>query len=211
MDDLDVELYHDLIDYVLNRFQVNTRNYKVLMLSDPEFEIFNYECDVVKTFYYMITRSQEFGFNSYKSQYYEMLTKEYGDFFYQSEDDSYISAALIHIKKVYNTVAPVYGAIEILNDYKGTDKDVTFLHSLLTEYSDYEYLILLRSTRHHDLQLEDKIDTRIFFDIIHESLHLVEHEQPRVWWKIWIKKHKSSEELDIITNQLYNEWIESFV
>ena len=81
----------------------------------------------------------------------------------------------------------------------------------MTEYSDYEYLVLLRSTRHHDLQLEDKIDTRIFFDIIHEALHLVEHEQPRVWWKIWIKKHKSSEELDIITNQLYNEWIESFV
>ena len=66
MDDLDVELYHDLIDYVLNKFQVNTRNYKVLMLTDPEFEIFNYECDVVKTFYYMITRNQEFGFNSYK-------------------------------------------------------------------------------------------------------------------------------------------------
>ena len=135
-----VEFYEDSIDYVLYRFQVNTRNYKVLLLTDAEFEVFNYECDVVKTFYYMITLNNEFGFNTYKDKYYGMLTKEYGEFFYQSEDDSYISAALIHINKVYNTITPVYGAIEILNGYKGTDKDVSFLYKLLTENSEYEYL-----------------------------------------------------------------------
>ena len=207
MDEYGVELYEDLIDYVLYRFQVSTRNYKVLLLSDPEFEIFNYECDVVKTFYYMITLNPEFGFNTYKDKYYEMLTKEYGEFFYQSEDDSYISAALIHIDKVYNTIAPVYGAIEILNDYKGTDKDVSFLYKLLTENSEYEYLVLLRDTRHRDMNDGDLVDTKIYFDVIHEALHLVEHEKPRSWWKIWIKKHKTSDEMDEITNQLYNEWI----
>jgi hypothetical protein len=137
-----------------------------------------------------------------------MLTKEYGEFFYQSEDDSYISAALIHINKVYNTIAPVYSAIEILNDYKGTDKDVTFLYKLLTENSEYEYLVLLRDTRHRDLFNEDMYDNRIYFDVIHEALHLVEHEKPRAWWKIWIKKHKTTVEMDKISNQLYNEWIE---
>ena len=206
MDDCGVEYYEDLIDYVLYKFQVSTRNYKVLLLTDPEFEVFNYECDVVKTFYYMITLNQEFGFNTYKDKYYEMLTKEYGEFFYQSEDDSYISAALIHINKVYNTIAPVYSAIEILNDYKGTDKDVSFLYKLLTENSDYEYLVLLRDTRHRDLQNED--DTKIYFDVIHEVLHLVEHEKPRAWWKIWIKKHRTIEEMEEITNQLFYEWIE---
>jgi hypothetical protein len=203
-----VEFYEDLIDYVLHRFDVSTRNYKVLLLTDEEFEIFNYECDIVKTFYYMITLNKEFGFNNYKEQYYEMLTKEYGEFFYQSEDDSYISAALIHINKVYNTIAPVYSAIEILNDYKGTDKDVSFLYKLLTENSEYDYLVLLRDTRHDDLFDENKFDNKIYFDVIHEALHLVEHEKPRAWWKIWIKKHKTTEEMDEITNQLYNEWIE---
>ena len=206
MDDCGVEYYEDLIDYVLYKFQVSTRNYKVLLLTDPEFEVFNYECDIVKTFYYMITMNQEFEFNNYKDKYYEMLTKEYGEFFYQSEDDSYISAALIHINKVYNTIAPVYSAIEILNDYKGTDKDVSFLYKLLTENSDYEYLVLLRDTRHKDLTGED--DTKIYFDVIHEALHLVEHEKPRAWWKIWIKKHRTIEEMDNITNQLFFEWIE---
>ncbi len=208
MDNYDVEFYEDLIDYVLYRFEVNTRNYKVLLLTDPEFEVFNYECDVVKTFYYMITLNQEFGFNNYRNKYYDMLTKEYGEFFYQSTDDSYISAALIHINKVYNTIVPVYGAIEILKDYKGTDKDVSFLYELLIENSEYEYLILLRDTRHRDLLNADLVDTKIYFDVIHEALHLVEHEKPRAWWKIWTKKHKTAEEMDKITNQLYYEWIE---
>ena len=208
MDNYDVEFYEDFIDYVLYRFEVNTRNYKVLLLTDPEFEVFNYECDVVKTFYYMITLNQEFGFNNYRNKYYDMLTKEYGEFFYQSTDDSYISAALIHINKVYNTIVPVYGAIEILKDYKGTDKDVSFLYELLIENSEYEYLILLRDTRHRDLLNADLVDTKIYFDVIHEALHMVEHEKPRAWWKIWTKKHKTAEEMDKITNQLYYEWIE---
>ncbi len=199
-----VEFYEDIIDYVLSRFQVDTRNYRVLLLSDPEFEIFNYECDVVKSFYYMITQDRELGFNSHR-KYLEMVTKEYGEFFYQSEDDSYISAALIHINKVYNTISPVYSAIEILNENNGTDKDVTFLYNLLTDNSDYEYLVLLRMERHRAL-LEDMEDTRIYFDIIHEAMHIVEHEKPRLWWKFWIKKHKTSEEMDAITAQLYREW-----
>ena len=93
MEDLYVEFYEDIIDYVLSRFYVDTRNYRVLLLSDPEFEIFNYECDVVKSFYYMITQDRELEFKSHR-KYLEMITKEYGEFFYQSEDDSYISAAL---------------------------------------------------------------------------------------------------------------------
>jgi len=207
VEDSGAELYEDLIDYVLYRFQVNTRNYRVLLLSDSEFEIFNYECDIVKTFYYMITLNNDFGFNRYRNKYYEMVTKEYGEFFYQSEDDSYISAALIHINEVYNTIAPVYDAIEILNNNKGTDKDVTFLNSLLTENSEYEYLVLLREKRHQDLFDDDLEDIKIYFDIIHEALHIVEHEKPPAWWKIWNKKHKSFEEMDEITSQLYNEWI----
>lgn len=207
LEDSGMVIYEDLIDYVLYRFQVNTLNYRVLLLSDPEFEVFNYECDVVKTFYYMITMNDNFGFNRYKNQYYEMVTKEYGEFFYQSEDDSYISAALIHIFKVYNTIAPVYDAIEILNSNKGTDKDVTFLHSLLMENAEYEYLVLLREKRHQDLLNDNLEGIKIYYDIIHEALHMVEHEKPPAWWKIWNKKHKSFEEMDEITFQLYNEWI----
>lgn len=170
MEDSEVEFYKDLIDYVLYRFDVNTPKYRVLLLSDPEFDVFNYECDVIKSFYYMITLNQEFGFNSYGNKYLEMVTKEYGEFFYQSDDDSYISAALIHISKVYNTLAPVHNAIEILNENQSTDKDVTFLHSLLTENSDYNYLILLRKRRHQDLIDENLVDTRIYFDVIHEAI-----------------------------------------
>ena len=48
---------------------------------------------------------------------------------------------------------------------------------------------------------------RIYFDVIHEAIHIVEHEKPLAWWKIWIRKHKDSEEIDAITNQLYNDWI----
>ncbi len=206
MEDLYVEFYEDIIDYVLSRFHVDTRNYRVLLLSDPEFEIFNYECDVVKSFYYMITQDSELEFKSYR-KYLEMITKEYGEFFYQSEDDSYISAALIHINKVYNTISPVYSAIKILNENNGTDKDITFLYNLLKDNSDYEYLVLLRIDRHKAL-LEDMEDTRIYFDIIHEAIHIVEHEKPRLWWKFWIKKHKTSEEMDAITAQLYREWLE---
>lgn len=206
MEDLYVEFYDDIIDYVLSRFHVDTRNYRVLLLSDPEFEIFNYECDVVKSFYYMITQDSELEFKSYR-KYLEMITKEYGEFFYQSEDDSYISAALIHINKVYNTISPVYSAIKILNENNGTDKDITFLYNLLKDNSDYEYLVLLRIDRHKAL-LEDMEDTRIYFDIIHEAIHIVEHEKPRLWWKFWIKKHKTSEEMDAITAQLYREWLE---
>lgn len=170
MEDSEVEFYKDLIDYVLYRFDVNTPKYRVLLLSDPEFDVFNYECDVIKSFYYMITLNQEFGFNSYGNKYLEMVTKEYGEFFYQSDDDSYISAALIHISKVYNTLGPVHNAIEILNENQSTDKDVTFLHSLLTENSDYNYLILLRKRRHQDLIDENLVDTRIYFDVIHEAI-----------------------------------------
>lgn len=206
MEDLYVEFYEDIIDYVLSRFHVDTRNYRVLLLSDPEFEIFNYECDVVKSFYYMITQDSELEFKSYR-KYLEMITKEYGEFFYQSEDDSYISAALIHINKVYNTISPVYSAIKILNENNGTDKDITFLYNLLKDNFDYEYLVLLRIDRHKAL-LEDMEDTRIYFDIIHEAIHIVEHEKPRLWWKFWIKKHKTSEEMDAITAQLYREWLE---
>jgi len=206
MEDLYVEFYEDIIDYVLSRFHVDTRNYRVLLLSDPEFEIFNYECDVIKSFYYMITQDSELEFKSYR-KYLEMITKEYGEFFYQSEDDSYISAALIHINKVYNTISPVYSAIKILNENNGTDKDITFLYNLLKDNYDYEYLVLLRIDRHKAL-LEDMEDTRIYFDIIHEAIHIVEHEKPRLWWKFWIKKHKTSEEMDAITAQLYREWLE---
>ncbi len=206
MEDSELGYYNDLIDYVLFRFDVNKPNYKILLLSDHEFDVFNYECDVVKSFYYMITINQEFGFNSYRNKYLEMVTKEYGEFFYQSDDDSYISAALIHINKVYNTLAPVHNVIEILNENQGTDKDVTFLHTLLTENSDYNYLILLRNKRHQDLMNDNLADTRIYFDVIHEAIHIVEHEKPPARWKFWIRKHKDSEEIDAITNQLYNDW-----
>ena len=202
----EVNFYNNLIDYVLNRFEVDKPNYRVLLLSDHEFDVFNYECDVVKSFYYMITLDQGFGFKSYRNKYLEMVTKEYGEFFYQSDDDSYISAALIHINKVYNTLAPVHNAIEILNENRGTDKDVTFLHALLTENSEYNYLVLLRDERHKNLMDNDLMETRIYYDVIHEAIHIVEHEKPPAWWKFWIRKHKDAEEIDAITNQLYNDW-----
>ena len=202
-----MKFYNNLIDYVLSRFDVKKPDYKVILLSDHEFDVFNYECDVVKSFYYMITLDQGFGFKSYRNKYLEMVTKEYGEFFYQSDDDSYISAALIHINKVYNTLAPVHNAIEILNENRGTDKDVTFLHALLTENSEYNYLVLLRDERHKNLMDNDLMDTRIYYDVIHEAIHIVEHEKPPAWWKFWIRKHKDAEEIDAITNQLYNDWI----
>jgi hypothetical protein len=199
-----VEIYEDLVDYVLYRFQLNKLNYRVLLLSDTEFEIFNNECDIVKSFYYMITIDDDF---ECKNNYYKMITKEYGEFFYQSDDESYISAALVHVDKVYNTIAPVYNAIEVLNENNGTDKDVSFLYALLTENYDNEYLLLLREQRHHDLLTDDMDDVDIFFDVIHEALHMVEHEKPPRWWKFWRKKHKNSDEMDSLTNQLYQEWV----
>jgi hypothetical protein len=211
MEDSGLEYYEDIVEYVLFRFQVDAPSYKILLLTDNEFDVFNYECDVIKTFYYMITQQQEYGYNSYRNKYLEMVTKEYGEFFYQSEDDSYISASLIHINKVYNTISPVYDAINILNQNKGTDKDVTFLHTLLTKNSEYDYLVLLREKRHHDLYDEELNDNKIYFDIIHEALHIVEHEKPPSWWKFWIKKHKDSEEMDLITNQLYIDLINGFL
>jgi hypothetical protein len=202
-----VEIYEDLIDYVLYRFQLNNLKYKVLLLSDQEFDVFNYECDVVKSFYYMISIDDDSDNGKIHDKYYEMVTKEYGEFFYQSGDDSYVSAALVHIKKVYNTVAPVYNAIEILNKNNGTDKDVTFLHTILKENSDHEYMLLLREQRHHELLKDDLEDVNIFFDVIHEAIHMVEHEKPPSWWKFWRSKRKKSEEMDVLTNQLYNEWV----
>jgi len=142
-----VEIYEDLVDYVLYRFQLSNLNYRVILLSDTEFEIFNYECDVVKSFYYMIMVDNDFDNGKKHDNYYEMITKEYGEFFYQSEGDSYISAALVHVNKVYNTISPVYNAIKVLNENNGTDKDISFLNALLTENSDQEYLLLLR--KHH--------------------------------------------------------------
>ena len=136
MNDSEVEFYKDLIDYVLYKFDVNIPKYKILLLSDPKFDIFNYECDVIKSFYYMITLNQEFGFNNYRNKYLDMVTKEYGEFFYQSDDDSYISAALIHISKVYNTLAPVHDAIEILNENQGTDKDGVWRTSVFCKKRD---------------------------------------------------------------------------
>lgn len=206
MRDSGVEFYADLIAYVLYRFQINSPNYKVLLLSDHEFDMFNVECDIVKSFYYVITQDQAFRSNIYKNKYYEMVTKEYGEFFFQSDDDAYISAALIHINKVYNTIEPVNEAIKILNDYQGTDKHVTFLHNLLKENAEYDYLVLLRVTRHNDQLDEDLDDNKIYFDVIHEAIHIVEHEKPRSWWKIWSKKHRSAAEMDKITSQLYREW-----
>ena len=203
-----VEIYEDLVDYVLYRFQLSNLNYRVLLLSDTEFETFNYECDVVKSFYYMITVDDDFENGKNHDNYYEMITKEYGEFFYQSEGDSYISAALVHVNKVYNTISPVYSAIEVLNENDGTDKDVSFLNALLTENFDQEYLLLLRKQRHQDLLDEDLEDLDIFFDVIHEAIHMVEHEKPPSWWKFWKTGHKDSDEMDMLTNQLYCEWME---
>lgn len=206
MEDSDTKIYNELVDFVLNRFEVYNSNYRIFLLSDHKFEVFNYECDVIKSFYYMITQEKEHGFKTYK-KYLKMVTKEYGEFFYQSGDDSYISAALIHVNKVYNTVAPVHSAIEILNENKGTKKDVTFLYSMLTENSEYDYLILLRKTRHMDRLNEDLNNNNIYLDVIHEAVHMVEHEKNPAWWKFWTKEHKDSDEVDAISNQLYNEWI----
>jgi hypothetical protein len=37
---------------------------------------------------------------------------------------------------------------------------------------------------------------------------MVEHEKPPSWWKFWKTRHKDSEEMDLLTNQLYSEWME---
>lgn len=205
MEDSGLKMYEDIIDYVLYRFNVNTRNYKVYLLTDIEFEVFNYECDIVKSFYYTISKYPESEFNGYSRRYSDMLTKEYGEFFLQSEEDSYISAALIHVNKVYNTINPVSEAIEILNNKKGTTKDVTFLQSLLMENSSNEYIFLLRKQRHEDLN-DDPNNKKIYLDVIHEALHMVEHEKPPSWWKFWAKKHRNSGEMDRITMEIYREW-----
>jgi len=207
MGDSNLNYCYDIVDYVLNRFQVVCPTYKILLLSDEEFNIFNYECDVIKSFYYVITQQKEFGFNSYRNKYLDMVTKEYGEFFYQSEDDTYISASLIHINKVYNTIEPVYNAINILKDRYGTDKDITFLHNMITSNLEYEYLILLRQKRHEELVEEDLNGNQIYMDLIHEALHIVEHEKPPSGWKFWTKR-KNFEEMDETTLELYNELLE---
>lgn len=207
MEDSDLKYCYDIVDYVLNRFQVFNPTYRILLLSDDEFNIFNYECDVIKSFYYIITQQKEFGFNSYRNKYLDMVTKEYGEFFYQSEDDIYISASLIHINKVYNTIEPVYNAINILKDRYGTDKDITFLHNMITSNMEYEYLILLRQKRHEELVEKDLKSNQIYMDLIHEALHIVEHEKPPSGWKFWTKR-KNFEEMDETTLELYNELLE---
>lgn len=204
MEDPYLEFYHDIIGYVLDKYHVKTPSYNILLLSEEEFDIFNYECDIIRSFYYIIAQEKEFGFNSYKTQYLEMVTKEYGEFFYQSEED--ISASLIHIDKVYNTVKPVYNAIEILNANEGTNKDVTFLHNLITSNIDHDYLILLRQERHENIANGFLEDNNIFQDVIHEALHIIEHERPRTWWKFWNKKRMDSEEMDRITTEIFDEW-----
>ena len=207
MEDSDLKSCYDVVDYVLNRFQVVHPTYRILLLSDDEFNIFNYECDVIKSFYYIITQQKEFGFNSYRNKYLDMVTKEYGEFFYQSEDDIYISASLIHINKVYNTIEPVYNAINISKDRYGTDKNITFLHNMITSNLEYEYLILLRQKRHEELVEEDLNGNQIYLDLIHEALHIVEHEKPQSGWKFWTKR-KNFEEMDETTLELYNELLE---
>jgi hypothetical protein len=207
MEDSDLKYCYDIVDDVLNRFQVVNPTYRIILLSDDEFNIFNYECDVIKSFYYVMTQQKEFGFNSYRNKYLDMVTKEYGEFFYQSEDDIYISASLIHINKVYNTIEPVYNAINILKDRYGTDKDITFLHNMITSNMEYEYLILLRQKRHEELVEEDLKSNQIYMDLIHEALHIVEHEKPISGWKFW-NKRKNFEEMDETTLELYNELLE---
>jgi hypothetical protein len=202
MEDSDLKFYEDIVGYVLNRFQVPCPKYRILLLSDDEFNIFNYECDVIKSFYYVITQEKEFGFNSYRYKYLDMVTKEYGEFFYQSEED--ISASLIHVNKVYNSIEPVHRAINILKDKDGTDKDITFLHDMITSNMGYEYLILLRQKRHEDQFNTDSKTNNIYTDLIHEALHIVEHEKPPSKWKFWTKR-KNYEEMDEITEELYNE------
>lgn len=205
MEDSGVEIYEDIIDYVLYRFDVNTRNYKVYLLTDAEFDVFNFECDVIKSFYYNVSKHPESELNGYSKKFSEMLTKEYGEFFYQSGDDSYISAALIHVHKVYNTINPVSEAIEILNTKNGTNKDVTFLDSLLRDNSRYEYIFLLRKKRHEERR-RDPSNKKIYCDVIHEALHMVEHENPPSKWKFWVSKRKSIQEMDKVTVEIYNDW-----
>ncbi len=203
MEDPYLGLYSDIIEYVLNKFQVKTPNYKIMLLSEEEFDVFNYECDIIRSFYYIIAHEKEFGFNSYKARYLDMVTKEYGEFFYQSEED--ISASLIHIDKVYNTVEPVYDAIEILNANEGTSKDVSFMYNLITSNIKEDYLILLRKNRHENISNGFLDDNNIFLDVIHEALHIIEHENPPSRWKFWTKKRMDSEEMDTITMEIFEE------
>lgn len=205
MEDSGVEIYEDIIDYVLYRFHVNTRNYKVYLLTDMEFDVFNVECDVIKSFYYNVSKHPESELNGYGEKFSEMLTKEYGEFFYQSGDDSYISAALIHVNKVHNTINPVSEAIEILNSKNGTNKDVTFLDSMLKDNSSYEYIFLLRKQRDEELR-SDMPNKKIYCDVIHEALHMVEHEKPPSKWKFWVNKRKNQYEMDRVTMEIYNDW-----
>jgi len=198
------EVYSDMVEYVLDKFQVDVPKYKMMFLSDREFDVFNYECDIIRSFYYVITQEKQFGFNIYKKRYMDMVTKEYGEFFYQSEED--ICASLIHIKKVYNTLEPVHNALQILTERGATNKDVSFLHNLITNNMDQDYLILLKKTRHENLSngLED--DNNIFYDVVHEALHIIEHETPPSKWKFWTKKRMGSDEMDTITKEIFHEW-----
>lgn len=198
------EVYNDMVEYVLDKFQVDVPNYRIILLSDKEFDVFNYECDIIRSFYYVITQEKQFGFNRYKYRYLNMVTKEYGEFFYQSEED--ICASLIHINKVYNTLEPVHNALQILREKDGTNKDVSFLHNLITSNRDQDYLILLRKTRHENLSNGLNDDNNIFFDVVHEALHIIEHENPPSKWKFWTKKRMDSDEMDTITKEIFNEW-----
>jgi hypothetical protein len=198
------QVYNDMVEYVLNKFQVEVPNYKILFLSDQEFEVFNYECDIIRSFYYVITQEKQFGFNRYKNRYLDMVTKEYGEFFYQSEEDIY--ASLIHLKKVYNTLEPVHNALQILREKEASNKDVSFLHNLITTNMEHDYLILLRKTRHEKLSNGLMDDDNIFYDVVHETLHIIEHENPPSKWKFWTKKRMDSAEMDNITQEIFNEW-----
>ena len=68
MEDPYLEFYAEMIEYVLNRFQIETPKYKIMLLSEEDFDVFNYECDIIRSFYYIITQEKEFGFNSYKTK-----------------------------------------------------------------------------------------------------------------------------------------------
>ncbi len=68
---------------------------------------------------------------------------------------------------------PVHNATNILTDRYGTDKDVSFLHNMITSHLEYEYLILLRQKRHEELIEEDLNGNQIYMDLIHEALHIV--------------------------------------
>mgnify|MGYP001236415695 CR=1 FL=1 len=204
MEDPYFEVYRDMVEYVLDKFQVDVPNYRIIFLSDKEFDVFNYECDIIRSFYYVITQEKQFGFNRYKERYLDMVTKEYGEFFYQSEEDIY--ASLIHVKKVYNTLEPVHNALQILTEKDATNKDVSFLHNLITTNMDQDYLILLRKTRHEKLSNGLNDDNNIFFDVVHETLHIIEHENPPSKWKFWSKKRMDSDEMDTITQEIFSEW-----